>query len=105
MYGTGNDIRLVILGPFAFFSNFILTTSSRKPLEDTTHAHIVSLINKLRTNAKDSDGLSIGFYRSRDRRRDELVYNKNKKKVNTMLELCLKLFSDSQNTRKKLLMA
>ena len=76
-YANGNDIRLVNLGPIALFSNFKLTTSSGKHLEDISHTHIVSLMYKLKTSSKDSDDLSIGFDRSRDRRRDELALNKN----------------------------
>ena len=34
-------------------------------------------MNKVITSAKDSDDLSIGFDRSRDRRRLELTNNKN----------------------------
>ena len=45
----GNDIRLVNLGPIALFSNYKLTTSSGKHLEDVSHAHIVSLMYKLIT--------------------------------------------------------
>ena len=76
-YGNGNDIRLVILGPVALFSNFKLTTISGKHLEDISHAHIVSLMYKLITSSKDSNDLSIGFDNSRNRRRDELALNKN----------------------------
>ena len=76
-YANGNDIRLVNLGPIALFSNFKLTTSSGKHLEDISHAHIVSLMYKLITSSKDSNDLSIGFDHSRNRRRDELAPNKN----------------------------
>ena len=76
-YGNGNDIRLVNLGPVALFSNFKLTTSSGKHLEDISHAHLVSLMYKLITSSKDSNELSIGFDNSRNRRRDELALNKN----------------------------
>ena len=76
-YANGNDIRLVNLGPVALFSNFKLTTSSGKHLEDISHAHLVSLIYKLITSSKDSNDLSIGFDHSRNRRRDELALNKN----------------------------
>ena len=48
-------------------------------MEDLSHAHIVSLIKKLITSSKDSDNLSIGFDRSRNRRKDELARNKNVK--------------------------
>ena len=76
-YGNGNDIRLINLGPIALFSNFKLTTSGGKHLEDISHAHLVSLMYKLITSSKDSDDLSVGFDRSRNRRRDELALNKN----------------------------
>ena len=76
-YGNGNDIRLIILGPIALFSNFKLTTSSGKHLEDISHAHLVSLRYKLITSSKDSNDLFIGFDHSRNRRRDELALNKN----------------------------
>ena len=68
-YENGNDIRLVTLGPVELFSNFKLTTSSGKHLEDISHAHLVSLMYKLKTSSKDSDDLSISFNRSRNRRR------------------------------------
>ena len=76
-YANGNDIRLVNLGPVALFSNFKLTTSSGKHLEDISHAHLVSLMYKLITSSKDSNDLSVGFDHSRNRRRDELAPNKN----------------------------
>ena len=41
-YANGKDIRLVNLGPIALFSNFKLTTSSGKLLEDINRSHIVS---------------------------------------------------------------
>ena len=76
-YADGNDIRLVNLGPVGLLSNYKLTTSSSKRLEDVSHAHIVSLMFKLITTAKGCDDLSIGFDRDRTRRRNELTNNKN----------------------------
>ena len=76
-YANDNDIRLVNLGPIALFSNYKLTTSSGKHLENIDHAHIVSLMYKLLTSSKVSDDLSIGFDRDRTRRRNELTNNKN----------------------------
>ena len=76
-YVDVNDIRLVNLGPIALFSNYKLTTSSGKHLEEISHAHIVSLMYKLLTSSKDGDDLSIGFDRSRGRRKNELTNNKN----------------------------
>ena len=78
-YGNGNDIRLLNLGPIALFSNFKLTTSSGKHLEDISHAHLVSLMYKLITSSINIDDLSIGFDRSRKRKRDEPAQNKNVK--------------------------
>ena len=76
-YVDVNDIRLVNLGPIALFSNYRLITSSGKHLEEISHAHIVSLMYKLLTSSKDSDDLSIGFNRSRDKRKRELTNDKN----------------------------
>ena len=76
-YVNTSEIRLVSLGPIAFFSNYKLTTSSGKHLEEISHAHIVSLMYKLLTSSKDSDDLSIDFDRSRDRRKSELSNNKS----------------------------
>ena len=75
-YVDANDIRLVNLGPIALFSNYKLTTSSSKHLEEISHAHIVSLMYKLLTSSKDGDDLSIGFDRNRGRRKNELTNNK-----------------------------
>ena len=76
-YLDGNDIRLVNLGPIALFSNYKLTTSSGKHLENIDYAHIVSLMYKHLTSSTGSDDLSIGFDRDRTRRRNELTNNKN----------------------------
>ena len=75
-YADANNIRLVNLGPIALFSNYKLTTSSGKHLEDISHAHIVTLMYKLLTSSKDGDDLSIGFDRNRGRRKNELTNNK-----------------------------
>ena len=74
-----DDIRLINLGPIALFSNYKLTTSSGKHLENIDHAHIVSLMYKLLSSSRDSDDLSIGFDRSRDKRKRELLDNKTQK--------------------------
>ena len=78
-YGNGNDLGLISLGAIALFSNFELTTSSGKHLEDISHAHLVSLMYKLITSTKDRNDLSTGFNRSRNKRRDELALNQNVK--------------------------
>ena len=72
-----NDIRLFNLRPVALFSNFKLTTSSGKHLEDINFAHIVYLMYKLLTSNKGSDDLSLGFERGSGRRQRECTNNKN----------------------------
>ena len=88
-YANGNDIKLVNLALTALFSNFKLTTSSGKHLEDISHTHPVSLMYKLITSSKGSDDLSIGFDRSSGRRRDDMTNNKNVKGKN-LLRIMLK---------------
>ena len=78
-YVDGNDLRLVNLGPIALFSNYKLTTSSGKHLENIDHAHIVSLMYKLLTSSRGSDDLFIGFDRDHNRRQRELTNNKTQK--------------------------
>ena len=78
-YVDGIDIRLVNLGPIALFSNYKLTTSSGKHLENIDHAHIVSLMYKLLTSSRGNDDLSIGFERDCNRRQHELTKNKSRK--------------------------
>ena len=75
-YVNANDIRLVNLGPIGLFSNYKLTTSSGKHLEEVSHAHIFSLMYKLLTSSKDSDDLSFGFDRNRGRRKNDLTNDK-----------------------------
>ena len=76
-YANNIKIRFTNLGPIALISNYKLATSSGKHLEAISHDHIVPLMYKLITSAKDSDDLSIGVDRSRDRRQRELTNNKN----------------------------
>ena len=71
-YAIADDVKLVILRPIVLFSYYILTTSSGTHLEDISHAHVVSLLCKQITSAKDSDDLSIGFDRYCGSRRDEM---------------------------------
>ena len=78
-YADTDDIRLINLGSIALFSNYKLTTSSGKHLENINHAHIVSLMYKLLSSSRDTDDLSISFDRSRDKRKRELLNNKTQK--------------------------
>ena len=75
-YIDGDDIRLVNEGPIALFSNYKLQSGSGKHIEEINHAHIVCLMYKLITSARNTDDLSIGFDRDRDRRKRELTNNK-----------------------------
>ena len=75
-YVDGNDISLVNLGPVALFIIYKLANSSCKHIEEVNHAHIVYLLYKLLTSSRESDDLSIGFDRSRDRRKQQLTNNK-----------------------------
>ena len=71
-YVDNNDIKLVSLCPITLFSIYKLTKSSRKHLEDISHAHIF-LMYKLITSSRRSDELSNGFDRDRGRRQRELT--------------------------------
>ena len=71
-YVDDADIWLTNLAVIALFSNYTLTTSSGKPLEEISHAHIVSLMYKLLTSGKDTDDLSVGFDRVRDRKKTRI---------------------------------
>ena len=57
-----------------------MTASSGKHLEDTSHAHIVSLKCKLKTSARGSDGLSFDLDRDRGSRQLEVTTNKIQKR-------------------------
>ena len=76
-YVDPDNIWLLNLAVIALFSNFKLTTSSGKHLETVDHAHLVSLMYKLLTSSRDSDDLSFGFDRDRNRRKRGLTNNKN----------------------------
>ena len=79
-YVDGNDISLVNLGPVALFSIYRLVTSSGKHIEEVNHARIVCLMYKLLPSSRENDDLSIGFDRSRDRRKQQLTNNKKLKR-------------------------
>ena len=76
-YVDADDIWLINLAVIALFKNYRLTTSSRKHLDDFSHAHIVLLMYILLTSTKGSDDSSIGFDRDLNRRKRELISNKN----------------------------
>ena len=76
-YADGDDIRLVNEGPIALFSNYKLQSSSGKHIEEINHAHIVCLLYKFITSARNTDDLAIGFDRDCGRRQRELTNTKN----------------------------
>ena len=82
------------------FSNFKLTTSSGKHLEDINHSHIVSSMYKQITSSKDSNDLSIGFDRSRNRRKNELAQNKNVKGKNNLTFILKDVFGFAEHQEK-----
>ena len=63
---------MVDLVPIVLFINFSFSTSSGKPREDSSHAHIIFQNHKTLTSAKCADELSIGFDCSREKRLQEL---------------------------------
>ena len=75
-YADNTHIRLANLEPVGLFSHYKLTTSSGKYLKDISHADFVPLLYKLLSSAKDTDELSMGFDRNRDRRQLEMTNNK-----------------------------
>ena len=75
-YADGDNVRLVILGPIALFSNYNLSTGSGKLFEEISHAHIVSLMYKQLASNGGFDDMSIGFDRSCNRRKQMLTNNK-----------------------------
>ena len=78
-YADADDMRLINLGTVGLLSDYKLTTSSGKNFGNIDHAHFVSSMYKLLSSSRDSDDLSIGFDRSRDRRKRELLNNKTQK--------------------------
>ena len=71
---------MVNLHPIASHSNFKLTTSSGKNLEDISHAHIVSLMYKHLTSSRGSDDLFLVLMVIvTGKTRDDLTRNKNVK--------------------------
>ena len=60
-YADNDDIMLVNLGHIALLKNYRLPSSSGKHIEEINHAHIVCLMYKLITSARDTDDLLFGF--------------------------------------------
>ena len=101
-YADNNHIKLVNLGPIALFSKFRLTTSSNKHGEDISHAHIVRVMYKLITSAKNTDDLSIGFDRHCARRQRELTNKKNKEGKYHLRIMLRDFFGFAEHQKKQL---
>ena len=75
-YEDGDHIRLVNLGPIAFFNNYRLENCSRKETEEIDDAHLICLRYKLISSGRDSDSLSTGFHRANEVREKEVTTKK-----------------------------
>ena len=69
-YVDGDDKKLVNLGPVALFYIYKLATISGNYMEEINQAHIVCLMYKFISSARETDDLSIGFDRDRRRRQN-----------------------------------
>ena len=67
---------------------------------EINNAHNVSLMYKLKTSAKGSGGFSIGFDRSRERRRLEFTNNKNKTGKNHVRIMLKDIFGFAKQNEK-----
>ena len=99
-YLDGDDLRLVNEGPIALFNNYKLRSSSGKHNEENNHAHIVCLLYRLITSARNTDDLSIGFDRDPGRRQRELTKNKNIKDKYHVTIMLKDIFDFAQHQRK-----
>ena len=88
-YVDNDHIRLVKLGPIAFFNKYRLTSSSVKEIEEIDKAHVICLKHKLVSSSRDSEDLSIGFHRSNEARKRKLTNNKTTK-GNYHVRICFK---------------
>ena len=99
----GNDKRLVSLGVIALFVCYKWTKSIGKHLEDTSQPHIIPLMDKVPTGAKDTDDLSIGFDRYRSRKQRKLTDSKSVKGHYHVRNMLKDVFG-FQSIRRKLLL-
>ena len=99
-YVDGDDIRLVDEGPIVLFSNYKLQSSTGKHIEEINHAHIICLIYKLTTSARNTDDLSTGFDRDRGRRKREINNNKDIKGKYHVTIMLKDIFSFAEHQEK-----
>ena len=91
---------MVNLGPVALFSNFKLTTYSKKHLENISLAHILSLMYKLLSSSRVSGDLPIGYDRDRGKRKEEITNNKNIKDKYHVRIMPREVFGFAENQEK-----
>ena len=72
-YGNYTNLRLNNLGAIGLFSNYKLTTSSGKKLEDIIHAHFVGLEYKQLKSCRSSDDF-VYWFQSRSHQKATRVY-------------------------------
>ena len=82
------------------FFSYKLSKVNGKHLEAFSHEHILSLMYKLTTSVKDTDDLSIGFFRDRVRRQRELSNNKNQKGKSHLRFILRDVFGFAENQEK-----
>ena len=70
-------------------------------MEDISHTHIVSLTYKLKTSAKDTNGLFIDFDRDRLRKQRELTKNKIVKRKYHVIFILRDIFSCVEQQQKE----
>ena len=56
-YADGDHMRLINLGPIAFFNRYTLTGSSGNEIEGIYDGHIICLMYKIISSSRDSDDL------------------------------------------------
>ena len=83
----GDHIGLPDWGPIALFIRHILTSSSRKELDEIEKAHVMCSIYNLLSNSRDKDDFSNGIHRSNDARERKLTEKKKSKKNHVRVNL------------------
>ena len=78
-YADGDHIKLVKLGPYAFFNKYRLKNSSEKERKEIDKNDVSCLIYISISSSRDSYVSSNGFHRSTEARERELTNNKTTK--------------------------
>ena len=88
-FANGGYLRLVNLGPIAFFNKYRLTSSSLKEIEENDSVHVICLMYKFITRNTDSDDLSFDFQRNNEAQEIKWLVIKQLKEI-IMLKKFLK---------------